>query len=60
VRRAQWNSGNLSVNSHSSVPPTGRRSAASSSPAFGRESIGPDAPDAFTETKNVFNLYREA
>jgi len=45
-------SGNLSVNSHSSVrywTPFGgfKRSG------LGRE-LGPDAPDAFTETKNVF------
>jgi aldehyde dehydrogenase (NAD+) len=45
-------SGNLSVNSHSSVrywTPFGgfKRSG------LGRE-LGPDAPEAFTETKNVF------
>ena len=32
---------------------TGRRSAATSSRGLGRE-LGPDAPDAFTEEKNVF------
>ena len=47
-----YESGNLSVNSHSSVrywTPFGgfKRSG------LGRE-LGPDALDAFTETKNVF------
>jgi acyl-CoA reductase-like NAD-dependent aldehyde dehydrogenase len=45
-------SGNLSVNSHSSVrywtPFGGFKQS-----GLGRE-LGPDAPDAFTETKNVF------
>ena len=45
-------SGNLSVNSHSSVrywtPFGGYKQS-----GLGRE-LGPDAPDAFTETKNVF------
>jgi len=45
-------SGNLSVNSHSSVrywtPFGGFKKS-----GLGRE-LGPDAPDAFTETKNVF------
>ena len=45
-------SGNLSVNSHSSVrywtPFGGFKQS-----GIGRE-LGPDAPDAFTETKNVF------
>ena len=44
--------GNLSVNSHASVrywtPFGGFKQS-----GFGRE-LGPDAPDAFTETKNVF------
>ncbi|HME66151.1 MAG TPA: aldehyde dehydrogenase family protein, partial [Streptosporangiaceae bacterium] len=44
--------GNLSVNSHSSVrywtPFGGFKQS-----GLGRE-LGPDAPDAFTETKNVF------
>ncbi len=44
--------GNLSVNSHSSVrywTPFGGFKLS----GLGRE-LGPDAPDAFTETKNVF------
>jgi len=45
-------SGNLSVNSHSSVrywtPFGGFKQS-----GLGRE-LGPDAPDAFTEVKNVF------
>ena len=45
-------SGNLSVNSHSSVrywtPFGGYKQS-----GLGRE-LGPDAPDAFTEEKNVF------
>jgi acyl-CoA reductase-like NAD-dependent aldehyde dehydrogenase len=51
VARA-WDSGNLSVNSHSSVrywtPFGGFKQS-----GLGRE-LGPDAVDAFTETKNVF------
>jgi aldehyde dehydrogenase (NAD+) len=51
VARA-WDSGNLSVNSHSSVrywtPFGGFKQS-----GLGRE-LGPDAPLAFTETKNVF------
>jgi acyl-CoA reductase-like NAD-dependent aldehyde dehydrogenase len=51
VARA-WESGNLSVNSHSSVrywtPFGGFKQS-----GLGRE-LGPDAVDAFTETKNVF------
>jgi acyl-CoA reductase-like NAD-dependent aldehyde dehydrogenase len=47
-----WESGNLSVNSHSSVrywtPFGGFKQS-----GLGRE-LGPDAVDAFTETKNVF------
>jgi acyl-CoA reductase-like NAD-dependent aldehyde dehydrogenase len=47
-----WDSGNLSVNSHSSVrywtPFGGFKQS-----GFGRE-LGPDAAIAFTETKNVF------
>ena len=47
-----WDSGNLSVNSHSSVrywtPFGGFKQS-----GLGRE-LGPDALDAFTETKNVF------
>jgi acyl-CoA reductase-like NAD-dependent aldehyde dehydrogenase len=47
-----WDSGNLSVNSHSSVrywtPFGGFKQS-----GLGRE-LGPDAVDAFTETKNVF------
>jgi acyl-CoA reductase-like NAD-dependent aldehyde dehydrogenase len=45
-------SGNLSVNSHSSVrywTPFGGFKMS----GLGRE-LGPDAPEAFTETKNVF------
>src|SRR5271165_2108980 len=49
--------GNLSVNSHSSVrywtPFGGFKQS-----GLGRE-LGPDAPDAFTETKNVFIATRE-
>jgi acyl-CoA reductase-like NAD-dependent aldehyde dehydrogenase len=51
VTRA-WESGNLSVNSHSSVrywTPFG----AFKQSGLGRE-LGPDAVEAFTETKNVF------
>jgi acyl-CoA reductase-like NAD-dependent aldehyde dehydrogenase len=51
VTRA-WESGNLSVNSHSSVrywtPFGGFKQS-----GLGRE-LGPDAVEAFTETKNVF------
>jgi acyl-CoA reductase-like NAD-dependent aldehyde dehydrogenase len=51
VTRA-WDSGNLSVNSHSSVrywtPFGGFKQS-----GLGRE-LGPDAVEAFTETKNVF------
>jgi acyl-CoA reductase-like NAD-dependent aldehyde dehydrogenase len=51
VARA-WDSGNLSVNSHSSVrywtPFGGFKQS-----GLGRE-LGPDAVEAFTETKNVF------
>jgi acyl-CoA reductase-like NAD-dependent aldehyde dehydrogenase len=51
VARA-WDSGNLSVNSHSSVrywtPFGGYKQS-----GLGRE-LGPDAPDSFSETKNVF------
>jgi acyl-CoA reductase-like NAD-dependent aldehyde dehydrogenase len=51
VTRA-WDSGNLSVNSHSSVrywtPFGGFKQS-----GLGRE-LGPDAVGAFTETKNVF------
>ena len=51
VARA-WESGNLSVNSHSSVrywtPFGGFKQS-----GLGRE-LGPDAVQAFTETKNVF------
>jgi acyl-CoA reductase-like NAD-dependent aldehyde dehydrogenase len=47
-----WDSGNLSVNSHSSVrywtPFGGFKQS-----GLGRE-LGPDAVEAFTETKNVF------
>ena len=50
-------SGNLSVNSHSSVrywtPFGGFKQS-----GLGRE-LGPDAPDAFTETKNVFIATQE-
>ena len=50
--RARWKSGNLSVNSHSSVryntPFGGFKQS-----GLGRE-LGPDAPLHFTETKNVF------
>jgi acyl-CoA reductase-like NAD-dependent aldehyde dehydrogenase len=50
-------SGNLSVNSHSSVrystPFGGFKSS-----GLGRE-LGPDAPFAFTETKNVFISHKE-
>lgn len=47
-----WESGNLSVNSHSSVrywTPFGGFTQS----GLGRE-LGPDAVSAFTETKNVF------
>jgi acyl-CoA reductase-like NAD-dependent aldehyde dehydrogenase len=47
-----WDSGNLSVNSHSSVryrtPFWGFKQS-----GLGRE-LGPDGVDAFTETKHVF------
>ena len=50
--RAPWRAGNLSVNSHSSVrystPFGGFKQS-----GLGRE-LGPDAPEHFTETKNVF------
>jgi len=45
-------SGNLSVNSHSSVRYAAPFGGFKQS-GLGRE-LGPDAPDAFTETKNVF------
>jgi len=52
-----WESGNLSVNSHSSVrywtPFGGFKQS-----GLGRE-LGPDAVDAFTETKNVFIAIEE-
>jgi acyl-CoA reductase-like NAD-dependent aldehyde dehydrogenase len=44
--------GNLSVNSHASVRPTTPFGGFKQS-GLGRE-LGPDALDAFTETKNVF------
>jgi acyl-CoA reductase-like NAD-dependent aldehyde dehydrogenase len=53
-----WDSGNLSVNSHSSVrywtPFGGFKQS-----GLGRE-LGPDAVEAFTETKNVFISTEEA
>lgn len=56
VARA-WETGNLSVNSHSSVrywtPFGGFKQS-----GLGRE-LGPDAVDAFTETKNVFIAIEE-
>lgn len=52
-----WETGNLSVNSHSSVrywtPFGGFKQS-----GLGRE-LGPDAVDAFTETKNVFIATQE-